>query len=297
MGRIVGGVYAAGGSVENGVIAANYAAHASTVSGVYLGGSSRLVNSLIVGNRIASTDTKTKAGGVFLNSASCQMINCTVVGNENTHLQTPDGVYFTAGAVVNAIVTANGESFADDFAASVTEPNITYTCFAGVITGLGNIVADPPFVDPANGDYTLPLASLARDAGTAVALADDLVGTTRPQDAGYDMGCYERPASAVPECDIRIDSEASGLPPLEMQATAVASWSAAATSYVWTVSSGGGTSIIVTNTAPTLTATITETGVWAVSLQVFFADGATATVTQERAIRTLPHEVFVSLNG
>ena len=62
---------------------------------------------------------------MFLNS--CQMINCTV-GNESTHLQTPDGVYFTA-LFVNSIITANGGGFADDFAASVPEPNVTYSCF------------------------------------------------------------------------------------------------------------------------------------------------------------------------
>jgi hypothetical protein len=212
-------------TVENCVITNNTAGYACCVAGVYLVGSSTLANSLIVGNRISSTASQTKAGGVFLNSASCQMINCTVVGNESTHLQTPDGVYFTAGTVVNSIITANGEGFADDFAASVPEPNVTYSCFAGVINGEGNIAADPQFADAANRDYTLSRASPARDAGTAVALADDLVGTPRPQGAGYDMGCYERPVSDVPECDFRIDSEAVGLPPLELQTTAITSWS------------------------------------------------------------------------
>ncbi|NLN00896.1 MAG: right-handed parallel beta-helix repeat-containing protein [Lentisphaerae bacterium] len=293
----VGGVYAANGTVENCVITNNTAGYACCVAGVYLVGSSTLANSLIVGNRISSTASQTNAGGVFLNSASCQMINCTVVGNESTHLQTPDGVYFTAGTVVNSIITANGEGFADDFAASVPEPNVTYSCFAGVINGEGNIAADPQFADAANRDYTLSRASPARDAGTAVALADDLVGTPRPQGAGYDMGCYERPVSDVPECDFRIDSEAVGLPPLELQTTAITSWSAAATSYVWTVSSAGGATIVATTTQPVLSQTITETGVWTVSLQVLFADGASASASYEQAIRTLPHEVYVSLDG
>ena len=55
---------------------------------------------------------------------------------------------------------------------------------------IGNIDADPLFVDPGNGDYRLMKDSPAIDAGTPVdAPATDLDGN--PRDALPDMGAYE----------------------------------------------------------------------------------------------------------
>jgi hypothetical protein len=49
-------------------------------------------------------------------------------------------------------------------------------------------------VNPAGNDYHLKTRSPAINAGTTLAdVTDDLDGVTRPQGAGYDIGCYEAP--------------------------------------------------------------------------------------------------------
>ncbi len=59
---------------------------------------------------------------------------------------------------------------------------------------LHSIIATPAqlFVDPANNNYQLKPGSPAIDKGTALtAVPADILGVTRPQGAGYDIGCYE----------------------------------------------------------------------------------------------------------
>jgi hypothetical protein len=54
---------------------------------------------------------------------------------------------------------------------------------------------DPRFVDPEARDYRLRADSPCIDAGTALGtVIEDLLGIARPQDAGWDMGAFERRA-------------------------------------------------------------------------------------------------------
>lgn len=56
----------------------------------------------------------------------------------------------------------------------------------------GNIVYDDAlFVDAANKDFRLSSNSTAIDAATNVGITSDIIGTLRPQRAGYDFGAYE----------------------------------------------------------------------------------------------------------
>ena len=75
---------------------------------------------------------------------------------------------------------------------------VNYTNIQGGWPGIGNIDADPKFVDAANGDYHLNMSSPCTDKGTNSGAPDhDLDKTTRPLDgdgdgtAVTDMGAYE----------------------------------------------------------------------------------------------------------
>jgi hypothetical protein len=59
---------------------------------------------------------------------------------------------------------------------------------------LHSIVATPAqlFVSPAGNNYQLKAGSPAIDAGAALtAVPADILGVTRPQGLGWDIGCYE----------------------------------------------------------------------------------------------------------
>ena len=61
-------------------------------------------------------------------------------------------------------------------------PTVTYCCVQGGYTGIGNIDADPCFLDPFNDDYHLTYASPCIDAGNNNALslpAKDFEGDPR----------------------------------------------------------------------------------------------------------------------
>lgn len=57
-----------------------------------------------------------------------------------------------------------------------------------------NLSANPRFVNAAGGNFQLQVGSPAIDTGLALAaegVKDDLIGTPRPKDNGYDIGAYE----------------------------------------------------------------------------------------------------------
>jgi hypothetical protein len=76
--------------------------------------------------------------------------------------------------------------------------NVVWGNAAGQTTGTGitytaNAIADPRFVDRANGNYYLQTGSPGRDTAIiGYALSIDLDGVTRPQGLGPDIGAYER---------------------------------------------------------------------------------------------------------
>ena len=72
-----------------------------------------------------------------------------------------------------------------------------YNMFWGCVNrgyGTNDFTAEPQFVDPDNGDFSLKLGSPGIDAGTTIAeITIDLLGVARPQRAAYDIGAYELP--------------------------------------------------------------------------------------------------------
>ena len=70
----------------------------------------------------------------------------------------------------------------------------TYSNVEGGFPGIGNIDADPLFVDQANEDYHLSLGSPCINGGSNYAPdlpAVDLEGNPRIQHGAVDMGAYE----------------------------------------------------------------------------------------------------------
>jgi hypothetical protein len=98
--------------------------------------------------------------------------------------------------VTNGIFWGNGEDINGPFEAS-------YSDFEIEVAGDGNIMAEPLFVDPGNGDFHLQAGSPCIDAADGdTALALDLEGNSRVDDPGTtntgvgaityaDIGAYE----------------------------------------------------------------------------------------------------------
>ncbi|MFH1740494.1 MAG: DUF1565 domain-containing protein [bacterium] len=113
----------------------------------------------------------------FRYAAELRLINCTITGNANP--------FFTQGLglkAVNCVITGVNQR----------PGNVDYCLLDSPLAGKGNIVADPMFVNPQNGDYHLQRGSPAIDSGTPViTVTDDFDGARRPQGSGFDMGAYE----------------------------------------------------------------------------------------------------------
>ena len=168
-----------------------------------------LINCLLVANSASRSGyTAATGGGLYSGSRSNPTLrNCTI--SENTTIAGHGGgvySYFGDAALSNCIVWNNApeDIFVDD-----STPLITYSNVMGGWTGVGNIDADPRFLDPdgadnapdtwEDNDYRLAPSSPCIDAGTngEVTSTIDLDGHPRIVDGQWDrnaivdMGPYE----------------------------------------------------------------------------------------------------------
>lgn len=172
-----------------------------------------VTNSVFVGNEVVGLDYNNNGvivsggGGGMKNGTSSTPIvtNCTFYGNSVTHFShcgKNDGAngggmknrHSSLPTVTNCIIWGN-------FPNNVLNNNgidstFKYCNIGGGWPGEGNIGADPQFVN-APTNVSLRLTSPCIDAGTDTNLlkyghvTSDILGVSRPQRTGYDMGAYE----------------------------------------------------------------------------------------------------------
>lgn len=156
-----------------------------------------------------------QGGGLYNSLSSPSLINCTLVGDtadigagmHNPNFQSRPGV-------TNCIIWG----YQDDWSAGQGEPIVSYSAIDVTLgSGVGNISADPMFVDEAGGNFQLQAGSPCIDAGNSAPVAailfTDLNGDMRGVDdpatgdtgvASFglvvDMGAFEFQAGGGSNC-------------------------------------------------------------------------------------------------
>ncbi|MCK5863050.1 MAG: right-handed parallel beta-helix repeat-containing protein, partial [Candidatus Hydrogenedentes bacterium] len=141
------------------------------------------------------------SGGGILGSGQCEIINCTFFNNVRNILfggSKIESLKFNSGQVVNCIFWDDSDSTGTHITGS--NLSVSYSCIEGGFEGVGNIDAEPLFVDVMAGDFRLRYSSPCIDTGTSEgAPAYDYEGILRPQGSGWDMGTYEYFISCDPD--------------------------------------------------------------------------------------------------
>ena len=202
-------------------------------AGLYVSGRAELVNCLFNGNRITSFQEAVQSGGgLYLGLGTSLVANCTFANNTastNASIRT-----FVGATLFNCIIVSDLPSHA------VFGGPVDYCLVTGGAGGMGNLDADPDFVDvdgpdniPGNLDDDLRLqpCSVAVDAGSLCPIGidgvdTDLDGNARVTngsaitslceaapdvdpcaiDALIDMGAYETPR-AIRSADLDGDGD------------------------------------------------------------------------------------------
>lgn len=181
--RFGGGIfsYRASPSITNNTITENEAANSG--GGIFAGrDSSRIVNNVICKNKAKS------GGGISCDRSACNIINNTVTGNSTSY---GGGILLDGGSqkIINVILWQNEDDFYAGGISTTSRPDhsdIGDGDFRGVN---GNIMQDPQFVNPENGDFRLKPDSPCVDAGNPDPIYFD------PDGSRNDMGAYGGPGS------------------------------------------------------------------------------------------------------
>ena len=210
-----GTVYVLSGLVERCIVTNNSTQITSGsfkgAGGVYIAGGT-LRNSLVADNRITSPNAA--GGGIYQSGASTLVENCTVTGNRlGSNEAAGQGLYQAAGTLRNSVVAFNGHTgnFADTLN-GVFNGTVAYSCTYPAAAGDGNISQDPLFdtSSPWPG-YPSPMSPLV-DRGSAPSWAlesgaVDVAGAARVAGAAIDMGAFELdPSSVAFACQMQLSS-------------------------------------------------------------------------------------------
>jgi hypothetical protein len=156
-------------------------------------------NSNSVTNCLFYKNSSTYAGGIRQDAGHLTIRNSTIADNILAD-GFGGGVFIGATGILtmlNSIVWGNDHDSIYLYE-QATIDSITYSDLEGGWTGLGNINADPLFLDALNGNYKIRGWSPAVDAAPDIGVYFDLDGNLRPYNVKwinhggvFDMGAYE----------------------------------------------------------------------------------------------------------
>jgi hypothetical protein len=182
-----------------------------------------ITNCVFANNTCGNASSSANGGALILggNTVVPSLVNCTVTGNTSTGPSSNAGGVYVFGGITNTpgqftnCIFSNNNSTAAPISvalssAAPTSTNCLYqeaTLPAGLNNGGGNLLAaNPGFANAgslagpdgiygtADDGLALTAGGQAVDSGTASgAPLIDIIGTGRPQGAGFDMGAYELP--------------------------------------------------------------------------------------------------------
>ncbi len=140
----------------------------------------QLSSTVILTNCRLTSNTAVNGGGLFNTSLSMfSLINCTL--SENSAEEGGGILNLGAGTVENCVLWANSDAGGSDESAQVHIDgggvDVDFSCVQGLtggLGGLGNIDADPLFVDPDNGNFRLSTGSPCIDAADNTAVPEDV---------------------------------------------------------------------------------------------------------------------------
>ena len=194
--------------VANGTSLAQYGGEASGDSGnVYLGNSAVMDNCLVMGG-VVRDNNASNANGVYL-AGSSRLVNCTIVKNRADSYANVPAVKAGADTVriVNCVIYGNGGTAAREWggANGACYVNCATASGAAITGGTGNIatVTDAAFADYAGGNYCPARRGVLANVGASwadylaygAASTLDLAGAARFYGGVLDIGCYESDAA------------------------------------------------------------------------------------------------------
>lgn len=206
-----GGLHLQGGAAYNCVVRGNQTT--GDTGGVRLYGACKLVNCLVADNYC-----KGKVGGVGNESATADIINCTIVNNKQEFNSTDKeycGVRIATESGAGSKMFVNNVIWGNKAGDEVQGQQISYSvCKYGTRTnnafqgnspinaefialGADNMAANgPQFIDPVNGNYAFVWSSPLYNAGLNAAVEkmiddEDILGNTRMQGENIDLGAVE----------------------------------------------------------------------------------------------------------
>lgn len=147
-------------------------------------------------NKAVGADVN-RGGAMFNVSSNVAVTNCTFNQNQS---DSGGGIFSqeeSSLALVNSILWGDSPNPLEYVPGSSFTAN--YCNMINFLQGVGNITADPLFVDPDTGDLQLQGGSPCIDrANLTQAPPVDILGVPRPQGGGPDMGAYEATVQPSP---------------------------------------------------------------------------------------------------